>query len=105
MAAMLFRRRHMAIPLTESHPKAMLWLLRKAVPGRPTRDVALADLSEYFSGELHNACDHERDAALATHSAFATTTPMEGWENLYTREINPIAPFDPMPGYWLPRLG
>jgi len=102
MAAMLFRQRQPGVPLTESHPKAMLWLLREAVPGRPSRDVALADLANYFVGDVHDACDHERDAALATLSALALTATLDDWHNLFPRELKPMTPLDPVPGYWMP---
>jgi hypothetical protein len=94
---------HPTTRLTESHPKAALWLLRLAVPGNPVASVDLAQLQSFFSGLVQDASDHERDAALGALSAFAMTTGLEGWRDLFPLEINPFTPIAEPLGYWLPQ--
>jgi hypothetical protein len=46
VAAMLLRERVHGLPITETHPKALLWLLGTASPARGHADVPLADVGE-----------------------------------------------------------
>jgi len=104
LVAMPYRRRLTDRALiTESHPKALLWLLGKATPERHPRDLTLNDLNEYVvENGVQGASDHERDAALGAVGAFAAESRLPGWQNLYVLEPNPITPLDPPPGYWMP---
>jgi hypothetical protein len=91
------------IPITESHPKALLWLVRKATPERRPADVVLSNLNEYVVGNnLQGARDDERDAALGAVAAFAMVSRLGGWRDPYALESNPITPLRPPPGYWMP---
>jgi hypothetical protein len=106
MTAMLIREEYPKIRITESHPKAMLWLLQIANDGNPVEKVTLAMLNNYFVGEnLNAASDHERDASLAALSAWAMENHPEDWDNLYIRENNAISPLNPPPEYWMPNRG
>ena len=102
MVAMLLRANIDQLPITESHPKALLWLLGIAQPGNPPAGIALGNLQQWIVGNVAGASDHERDAALGALSAFAMTSAMVGWRDLYQQEVNPITPLNPPPGYWLP---
>lgn len=88
--------------LTESHPKAALWLLHVAVPGNPPDAITLAQLNQYFVGNVQHASDHERDAALGALSAFAMTSNLQGWHDLFPHEVNPVLPLSQPIGYWMP---
>jgi len=103
MVAMLLRMKQSQLPITEAHPKALLWLLRCAHSGHPPSTIALNNLQQWMVGKnLAGASDHERDAALGAFSAFAMAQGMAGWQNLYLQEPNPISPLHPPPAYWLP---
>jgi len=91
------------ILLTESHPKALLWLLGKASGGRAVGEVALHDLNDYVvGGRVQGASDHERDAALGAVAAFAMKSRFTGWRDLSVSETNAMTPLSPPPGYWMP---
>lgn len=90
------------LPLTESHPKAALWLLGCSAPGKPPPKIELADLRTYFSGKARDASQHERDAAIAGLSAFAMVNRLPGWDNLLPQEVNPVFPLQQPLGYWMP---
>jgi hypothetical protein len=102
MTGMLIRKQNVNLPITESHPKALLWLLNIATRGNPTGAIALANLGQLAVGDVSGASDHERDAALGAFTAFAMTAALPGWRNLYLQEPNVISPLDPPPAYWLP---
>lgn len=102
MAAMLLRQVCPKLPITESHPKALLWLLGIASTGNRPKKISLSDLGILIKGNVTGASDHERDAALSAYTAFAMATKLQGWVNQFQNEPNPISPLDPAPGYWLP---
>jgi hypothetical protein len=91
------------IPITESHPKALLWLLGLAAKNRKPDALSFRDLHGYvFSVPSELMSEHERDAALGAVAAFAAHSKKDGWQDLYSREINPVTPLKPPPGYWMP---
>lgn len=103
--ATLLRRKWPELRLTESHPKAMLWMLKIAGLGMPVEEITLATLNQFFiGGDLIEVSDHERDAALGALSAWAMANKAEGWNNLYPQEKDPISPLDPPPEYWMPDI-
>ena len=102
LVAMLLRQKYHNLPLTESHPKAMLWLLSPANVAQPVGQIALADLAQYFDGNVNGASDHERDAALGALSAWAMHKNLDNWQDLYPQELNSISPLDAPLGYWMP---
>jgi predicted nuclease with RNAse H fold len=103
VALMCQRRDANAMPMTEAHPKALLWLLDKASIERHHDDIALVDLGDYVVGAgVQGASDHERDAVLGAVAAFAMASRLIGWRDLYAIETNAITPLSPAPGYWMP---
>ncbi len=103
MAAMLLRTNQKQLPITEAHPKALLWLLGIARRGKPSVEIALGDLHDWITGNnIAGASDHERDACLGGISAFAMTQQSKGWQDLYLQEPNPLSPLWPAPQCWLP---
>lgn len=102
MTGMLLRQRIPDLAVTESHPKALLWMLNFATKGNPVVGIALSNLSQLVVGDTSGASDHERDAMLGAFTAFAMAKALPGWRNLYLEEPNVMSPLDPPPGYWLP---
>ena len=81
--------------ITESHPKALRYLLRK----HGLSEVSMLD-------RLTKGLDsHELDATLAAVSAWAAiyrNQPGSGWQNLYDKECRPCRPFEIPISYWMP---
>ena len=100
LVAMLCRQKSGGeLPITEAHPKALLWLLGKGGPS----GVSMGDLGEYVRAEAsHGNIEHERDAVLGAVAAFAMESRRTGWRDLYGLEPNSITPLNPPPEYWMP---
>ena len=77
------------VPITEAHPKALLWLLCAAES---------AQLTQLTNGRS----EHERDAVLAAFAAWSMHHRSPGWRNLYWGEPNPILPLGTPVSYWMP---
>lgn len=90
------------VVITESHPKALLYLLGIAGATKSTTAITLADLSRFVICDSDKASEHERDAVLAAITAFAQKIKPDGWINLFERERKPIIPFDYQVSYWMP---
>ena len=71
--------------ITEAHPKALSWLLGKAVPSHPP-----------------SVSEHEHDACLAAFTAWSMLQKSPGWQDIYLKEPNPIRPFGTPVSYWMP---
>lgn len=101
LTAKLLRDRFPDLPITESHPKALLWLLQLAGPGRSVPEVTLTHLEELVLCELVIESEHIRDAALGAVAALAMLEERQGWRDLYLEEVNSWAPVSPV-SYWMP---
>src|SRR5262249_39290348 len=64
LCGVLLRGRFPRLPVSESHPKAFLWLAGVANPALHPSDVAFGQLTQYFSRIPTGRSDHERDAAI-----------------------------------------
>ncbi len=82
------------LQITETHPKALLHLLRHS--GQPEM-TELARLTEGLEDR-----EHERDATLSAIGAWAMYKKLPGWQNLYDQECHPVQPFDTPVAYWMP---
>lgn len=102
-AALLLRRHDAELPLTESHPKALLWALGLATPARRPNAVGTADIGDLARGRI-GASEHERDAVLGGYAAWAMVTGADGWEDLVLGERDPLFFTRAPVGYWFPRL-
>ena len=99
LAGVLSRQRTSGVAISESHPKAMLWLLE-----RNPAQVRLQDMPEKF--DLHDGVDdgeHLRDAAVACLSAWAMVHNPNGWSDRYPLDEHHaysciVAPL----AYWMP---
>jgi Protein of unknown function (DUF429) len=87
-AAMLLRRTLPTIPITEAHPKAMLWCMS------PT--PMIGDRAGGIGSE------HERDAALGALTAWAMFTHAAGWSDLRASESDTLPLVSEPVGYWFP---
>lgn len=101
LTAHLLRDRFPNIRITESHPKALLWLLKIANKRRRVVDVRMSNLSKVIACERNTLSDHERDAALGAFAASAMVKGCEGWRNLFLEEDEPFVPVEQVE-YWMP---
>jgi Protein of unknown function (DUF429) len=89
LVARLSRERWPEVPMTESHPKALLRLSAAA--------------REFISAsEFQVIGEHGRDAALGAYAAHAMVTQSEGWHNLVMHERAPFFPGGSKVAYWFP---
>jgi hypothetical protein len=101
MAAHLLRLEIPSIRITETHPKALLWLIKIATTERGVSQVQMSDVKELIECDLELSCDHERDAALGSFAAWAMFVTQSGWRNLFLDERDPFVPVAPVE-YWMP---
>jgi hypothetical protein len=99
------------VRITESHPKALLWLLGVASKDRPASEVGIVQLADYLTCPSGACSEHERDAALASLGAWAMLTQRSGWKNLVHLEEAEVKKgerfvWSPVPDveYWMPGL-
>jgi hypothetical protein len=102
LVANLLHKRFPRITATETHPKAMLYLLGIANKQKKPASITLADLSEYASCDKEYVSEHERDAILGAISAFAQRENRKGWRNIFLEEERPVTPFNYPVAYWMP---
>ena len=80
------------LPITETHPKALLHLLHHS--GQPEMRL--------IEGLENRDREHERDATLSAIGAWAMNRRLPGWRDLYSEEPTPVQPFDTPVAYWMP---
>jgi hypothetical protein len=102
LVANLLHKHFPGITATESHPKALLYLLGIANRQRLAASVTLGDLSEHVSCDMKCVSEHERDAVLGAVTAFAQRENRKGWRNLFKEEKKPVVPFGYPVAYWMP---
>jgi len=104
LTAMLLREAHPRLLITESHPKAILWLLEIANRNYHPGGVLLLSMPSFLLPPDRQTADHERDAAIATLSAWAMAHQSQDWQDLYPEENLPFSPVALPLGYWVPRI-
>ncbi len=97
----LMRQHKPNVRITESHPKALLWLLGYASPARKVRNISIADLGDRVIGMSRETSDHERDAVLGAITANAMVTGQEDWRELRNDERDAFEPVSEVE-YWMP---
>ena len=103
LAANILHKKLPEISITESHPKALLYLLGVANKEKPVASVSLTDLSSYVVSDTdRHFSQHKRDAVLGAVTALAQREKRQGWKNLFEEEIKPITPFSYPVEYWMP---
>ena len=75
---------HYGVPIIETHPKALAWLLDPEVK----LDYELTEETP--------------DAVMAAFAAWRMSEGAEGWRDLYLEEPNPVLPLGTPVSYWLP---
>jgi len=100
---------YLEIAITESHPKALIYLLKikmtEKKPGLVLNTKALATCLDYNEewGKWKDNKEHERDAILGAVTAFARHEKRKEWKNILEDEQNvPVVPFKYKPEYWMP---
>ena len=101
MTAQLLRSEAPTVRITESHPKALLWLIEVATKERPVIDVRMSHLGKFIAGEADTLSDHQRDAALGAVAAWAMFVGLPGWRDLFLDEDQTFVPVAPVE-YWMP---
>jgi hypothetical protein len=86
LAALELRDRFPALQITESHPKALRWLLPDA------RDISAGS-------------EHERDAVLGALAAWAMWSKRPGWCDLFAEESAPLWLVPAPLSYFMPIRG
>jgi hypothetical protein len=102
LVGLLLRSRYPDLPITESHPKALLWMIGEATVLKPAKAITLTDLHEWFLGCSGDETEEERDAALATLGAWAMVHQATGWQDLFRLERRPVLPLAAPISYWMP---
>ena len=77
--------------ITETHPKALLYLL-----GELKQDE---EMNQLIKG---SRSEHERDAVVSAYAAWAMLGGFGGWRDLYLDEPDPVLPFGTPVSYWMP---
>ena len=91
-----------SIRITETHPKALLWLIKIASQDLRAVDVKMSHLVRYISGGTDSVSEHERDAALeGAIAAWSMVTHSQGWRYFYLIEEQTFVPVPPVE-YWMP---
>lgn len=85
LAALELRERFPDLPITESHPKALRWLLPSLL-------------------DIEARSEHERDAMLATVSAWAAFNRPTDWEDLFAHEEYAFTPISMPVLYMMPNV-
>ncbi|MEN6577247.1 MAG: DUF429 domain-containing protein [Phycisphaerales bacterium] len=103
LAGVLSRQCTPGVPISESHPKAMLWLL-----GHNPVEIKLPGLGDklILPHDWHQADvgDHLRDAGLTCLSAWAMVHEPPEWEDILAHDRDEkFSLITPLPGYWMPR--
>lgn len=101
LTAKLLRDAMPGIHITESHPKALLWLLRVASAGEATAAVGLHDLVDHVDFTGSEPSEHERDAVLGALTAAAMLEQSPGWRDVMLDEPSAFFPV-PDIAYWMP---
>jgi hypothetical protein len=102
LTASLLHKKYPGITITESHPKALLYLLGIAGAQRDADAVTMADLTRHFASDTDSVAQHERDALLGAFTAFAGRERRQAWKNLFDEEKETVIPFDYPVAYWMP---
>jgi hypothetical protein len=100
----LLRREYPGLPITEAHPKALLWLMGIARRGHEPKNVTPRDIEEIvIAGKIFGSED-ERDAILAAFAAYMMIRRKSDWVDLLKHERKErILAGKPPIGYWMPK--
>jgi hypothetical protein len=91
-----------SISITETHPKALLFLLGLANKQNPPNHIGLEHLSKYLHADAIQHSEHERDSVLGAVASWASLKPQGEWRDLAKEEQALLVPFNYKPAYWMP---
>lgn len=103
ICGLLLRKKFPRIALSESHPKAILWLSDLIPEDSSPGKIRVSDIESLRSDQQGKYSEHERDAALAALSAWAMCHQPAGWLDLKASEEHEvILPIGENIAYWMP---
>jgi len=102
----LLRREYPNLPITEAHPKALLWLMGIARRGHEPKLIKPRDIEEIIIAGTRFGSEDERDAILGAFAAQMMIRRKSDWVDLlkHEREERILAGKPPI-GYWMPKKG
>jgi hypothetical protein len=100
----LLRREYPNLPITEAHPKALLWLMGIARRGHEPKLITPKDIEEIVMAVTIFDSENERDAILAAFAAQMMLRRKSDWADLLKRERKEqILAGEPPIEYWMPK--
>lgn len=108
LAAHLLRLEAPSLPITEAHPKAVLWHLGILSPtrrkGKGLAELDAANLIARGASQTEAQDEHVRDAVVSAVGAWAMVVgTISGWENIASIGRDDYTPLAPLPEYWMPQ--
>jgi hypothetical protein len=100
----LLRQLYPNFPVTEAHPKALLWLMGIARRDFGPEMVKLRDIKGIYVTRAGSCSEHERDAILGAFTAQAMIRNESGWEDLLKFERDSVLAGKPPISYWMPKI-
>jgi hypothetical protein len=100
----LLRQLYPNLPVTEAHPKALLWFMDIARKDFRPAMVKLNDIKEIDVTRADIRSEDERDAVLGAFTAQAMVRSKSGWEDLLKFERAPVLAEKPPISYWMPEI-
>jgi hypothetical protein len=99
----LLRLEYPNLPITEAHPKALLWLMGIARKGHDLKLIKAKDIEGIIIEGERCASEDERDAILGAFTAKMMIRKKPDWVDLLQYEREPILSGEPPIGYWMPK--
>jgi len=100
----LLRREYPNLPITEAHPKALLWLMGIARRGHEPKLIKLKDIEEIVMEGTIFGSEDERDAILAAFTARMMIQRKSEWVDLLKHEKKERILAGELPiEYWMPK--
>jgi hypothetical protein len=100
----LLRQFYPHLPVTEAHPKALLWLMGIARKDFGPEMVKLNDIKVVYAERAGIRSEDERDAVLGALTARAMICNEPGWEDLLKFERDLVLAEKPPISYWMPKI-
>ena len=91
-----------SIGITETHPKALLFLLGLANHEKQANTISIEDLSAYVYKDSREYTEHERDSVLGAVASWVSSRQSNQWRDIAKDEQGIMVPFDYKPAYWMP---
>jgi hypothetical protein len=100
----LLRQLYPNLPVTEAHPKALLWLMGIARKDFGPEMVKLNDIKGINVTRAEIISEDERDAVLGAFAAQAMIRNEPGWEDLLKFEGDHVLAGESPISYWMPKI-